>query len=93
MSKELLNELSPEEQGLVQMHRDGLRAIWWGLDDFEQQAQAFEDEYPIKKYDRDKFPEALDRMIYKHDAGYGVSWSEVNYYLNEYCLIEKEDEI
>lgn len=40
----------------------------------------------LKKYDSDKFEDALYEMIRKHDATIGITWDTVDYYLNEYCL-------
>ena len=40
-------------------------------------------------YDKNKFEEALEEMIYKHDACYGITWDTVVFYLKEVCLIKK----
>lgn len=36
-------------------------------------------------YDVDKFQSALERMIFKHNADEGITWSTVSEYLNKYC--------
>ena len=43
-------------------------------------------------YDESKFEEALDRMIHKHDAEYGITWESIKYYLNEMCVKEEQKE-
>lgn len=43
-------------------------------------------------FDESKFEEALDRMIHKHDAEYGITWESIKYYLNEMCVKEEQEE-
>lgn len=43
-------------------------------------------------YDESKFEEALNRMIHKHDAEYGITWESIKYYLNEMCIKEEQKE-
>lgn len=43
-------------------------------------------------FDESKFEEALDRMIHKHDAEYGITWESIRYYLNEMCVKEELEE-
>ena len=43
-------------------------------------------------FDESKFAEALDRMIHKHDAEYGITWESIKYYLNEMCVKEEQEE-
>ena len=80
-------------------------AVWWSVEDFayiaEQEFERKKDKSEFKDfktwrdyYDESKFPEALDRMIHKHDAEYGITWESVKYFLEEMCIKgEKEDEI
>lgn len=45
-------------------------------------------------YDESKFEEALDQMIHKHDAEYGITWESIKFWLNELCVkseIEEEE--
>ena len=86
------NELSPEEQEIVQMYRDGFRAIWWSVDDFESRAQILEDIYVGRKYNREDFQYSLEEMLHHHDANNGITWDTIDEYLDYYCLIQKEDE-
>lgn len=37
--------------------------------------------------------DALERMIQKHDANYGISWETVNYYVQEYGTKKDESEL
>ena len=60
-------------------------SIKWSVEDFTEYEH---DKYTINK---DQAQEALERMIHKHDAIYGISWNEVEYYLSEYGTL-KEDE-
>ena len=85
-----------EEIRLVEHYRNGYRGIYWHVEDFEQQAQIKEDaaidvdpniELPL--YDRDFFQDALERMIYKHDANEGINWYTIDYYLDSYCKIKE----
>lgn len=43
-------------------------------------------------YDESKFEEALDSMIHKHDAEYGITWESVKFYLEEMCRKEEREE-
>lgn len=40
----------------------------------------------LKKYDPDKFQEALEIMIDKHDASIGITWDTIDAYLDDHCL-------
>ena len=61
-------------------------SIKWSVEDFT--------EYEHHKYtiNEEQAQEALERMIRKHDAIYGISWNEVEYYLCEYGTL-KTDEV
>ena len=43
-------------------------------------------------FDESKFEEALDRMVHKHDAEYGITRESIKYYLNEMCVKEEQEE-
>lgn len=75
------------------------RCIIWGVDDFISQAEerwnftkdSFGDIYINATkwqdiYDEAEFEYALEKMIDKHDAEYGISWESINFYLDEFCL-------
>lgn len=81
-----------EEISLIEKYRDGYRGVFWHKDDFEQQAELKEHIFENKDiYDRSKFQDALELMIYKHDASIGINWDVVDYYLETYCLKEDID--
>ena len=69
-------------------------SIAWCIDDFESHAEHIEEIHHDggKVYDRDKFQDALHRMINKHDASIGISWESIQVYLDEYCMIDKGGE-
>lgn len=80
-------QLTPEEQELVDLHRSGSRFISWNTLDFEARATVLESINHEGKtyYEREKFGIALENMIYKHDAGFGINWDTIDYYLDTYC--------
>ena len=59
----------------------GQRCIIWSVDDFIQIAMNKEGNKWKEIYDESLFENALDNMINKHDANYGITWETVNYYL------------
>lgn len=75
----------------------------WSIEDFMYQARLKEGilDIPVedltikeakkilKKYDPEKFQDALETMIHKHDAEIGITWDTISDYLEEYCLIDK----
>ena len=62
-------------------------AVVWGVEDFECQALELERRAGRLLYDRSKFAEALSRMIHKHDATLGITWSTVEIYLDANCKL------
>lgn len=71
------------------------QCIIWSIDDFKGQAEEnwknHIKDYPNATkwedvYDETQFEYALESMIRKHDANYGIGWQTVDYYLDEYCL-------
>ena len=67
---------------------EGMSYIGWSVEDFKYQASNQEDP---SIYDENKFKDALDTMINKHDANIGITWETIDYYLNEHCIKETED--
>lgn len=67
------------------------RSISWSVLDFESQAQQDAGEDWEKVYDKDKFEDALYKMISKSDCNYGTTWTDVSLYLEE-CLKDEEEE-
>jgi len=63
-------------------------SVKWSVEDFTWYEH---DTYTINE---EQAQEALERMIQKHDASYGISWDTVDYYIGEYgTLKESQDEI
>ena len=59
-------------------------SIKWSVEDFTEY------DHPRYTINEDQAQEALERMIRKHDACYGISWETVDYYISEYGTV-KED--
>lgn len=59
-------------------------SVKWCIEDFT--------EYDHSKYtiDADQAQEALERMIYKHDADMGISWYTIEYYISEYGTLKNK---
>ena len=71
----------------------GTNCITWSTEDFKGRAIQIEGEDNWQNvYDESKFQEALDRMIDKHDAELGITWVTVDFWLNELCLKQNENE-
>ena len=71
------------------------KSITWTVEDFEQQAQVYEEQHdlPIGSYfDRSEFEHACETMISKHDANIGITWDTIDYYLGTHCIKEIEEE-
>lgn len=67
----------------LQLMQIDKETIHWIVLDFEFEAQ---DTGYYEKYDSKKFQEALELMIYKHDATAGINLDTIRTYLDEYCL-------
>lgn len=66
----------------------GTDYILWSTEDFRGRAIQKEGEHLWQKvYNENKFQEALETMISKHDASIGINWDTIDYYLNEICKI------
>lgn len=71
----------------------GTKCVVWSTEDFKGRAIQIEGEDNWQNvYDESKFQEALDRMIDKHDAESGITWITVDFWLNELCLKQNENE-
>ena len=64
--------------------------ISWCVEDMEHIAKQQEDNGETL-YDREEFAYALEMAIDNHDASYGITWDTLYHYLEEYCLIEKDE--
>lgn len=58
------------------------RSISWSVNDFKNVAESLSDTY---EFDENKFPSALQKMIYQHDANVGINNDVIQIYLIEYC--------
>ena len=79
----------------IKFNEPGERGVYWSIEDFKSEAKGryprHLEDYPEAKtwedvYDETKFEGALIRMIDKHDANYGISWTTVDFFLDEMCL-------
>ena len=59
-------------------------SVKWSVTDFTQY------DHPTYTINEEQAQEALEMMINNHDANFGISWYQVEYYLSEYGTI-KED--
>ncbi len=75
------------EAEIIRLNKKLKRSITWSVEDFEHQAKCRE-KNGERKYARSHFEEALERMIYKHDANYGICWATIDTYLDDYCQIK-----
>lgn len=81
----------------IHIDDDDLKSITWGVVDFQERASEREEVFQWDNaleekptlYDREKMPDALAQMISKHDDNLGITWSTVDYYLDERCKFEK----
>ena len=67
-------------------------SIRWSVYDFEDIAQQKEKDQNHDLgtiYDRSKFADALHLLGEKHDCNFGITWSDIDHYLDEYCKLPK----
>ena len=67
------------------MEEKYVRTISWSTEDFESRVKDMSGDDWKKIYDSSKFAQALDIMIGDHDANEGISWSTIDYYLDNFC--------
>ena len=56
-----------------------------GWREWEEHDKEYVDTQPYPLYDRSKFREALHRMVEGEDANWGITWQDVEHYLDKYC--------
>ena len=79
------------EKFIDEVKDHAVRSITWSVEDFEHRAKENEPHLESNEcYDKTKFEDTLYRMILSHDANNGIAWDTVDFYLDEYCLKEKE---
>lgn len=76
----LFNELKAEHQKLVdEFDQYQKESIKWSVEDFQDKAK--EIGYTITE---EQAQEALEAMIHHHDCQYGITWNNVEYYVQDY---------
>ena len=68
----------------------GMRPVWWGVEDFHGMAQMNADmarKEVDEMYYESKFMDALERMVMQHDCEHGITWETVSSYLGD-CVKE-----
>ncbi len=74
----------------VKIIKIGRESIRWTKTDFYDEAERVEENRDMPGiYDSDKFQEAVELMIQKHNAEIGITWKTVRCYLDEHCLKDK----
>lgn len=61
-------------------------SIKWSIADFTEY------DHPRYTINKDQAQEALEMMIKHHDANFGISWHQVDYYLSEYGTVREDDD-
>jgi hypothetical protein len=61
-------------------------SIKWSLQDFTEYEHP---RYTINEY---QAQDALERMIDEHDANFGISWSVIHYYIEEYGTVREDND-
>lgn len=61
------------------------RSISWAAEDFAQRAEEEEGDDWRDMYDESKFDNALLLMIKNHDCNNGITWTDIDHYLETYC--------
>jgi hypothetical protein len=78
-----MNYQQKYEQLLAEFEQYKNESVKWSVDDF----LCYNDDYADDGIyiTRERAQEALERMIRKHDAEYGISWQVVEFYFKEYA--------
>jgi hypothetical protein len=82
------------EMDRLHLHCDDSIYIEWGVEDFESRAAEIEEDQEMPKgsiYDRSKFLQALKAMEASHDACLGITWGEIDFFLDQMCLIKQHE--
>ena len=82
IKKGLLSAVNKIEEDIKDNYVLRNYSVTWGILDFVFRAEQLEGKEWKKIYDESKFEEALVEMIRKHDANIGISWVEVEFYLD-----------
>jgi hypothetical protein len=71
------------EELLAEFEQYKRESVKWSVEDFLAYNDTYADEGLYITTERAQ--EALERMIRKHDADWGISWQEVEFYFKEYA--------
>ena len=63
----------------------GENVVIWSVRDFQTKAQSNKGDNWNVYYNENKFQEALNVMMNKHDPMYGITWDTIDFYLDEMC--------
>lgn len=87
--------ISLEDEGghKIHIYPPSIVPLTWSVEDFEAEAEILVGKNWKDIYDESKFEYALFEMIDNHDAEWGINWSSVAFYLNDYCKKEEENEM
>lgn len=87
--------ISLEDEGghKIYIYPPSIVPLTWSVEDFEAEAERLVGENWKDIYDESKFEDALFEMIDNHDAEWGINWSSISFYLNQYCKKEEENEM
>ena len=90
-----INDLGTTIEGVGKIHiyPPSIIPLTWSVEDFEAKAEELVGENWKDIYDESKFEDALFEMIDNHDAEWGINWSSISFYLNQYCKKEEENEM
>ena len=90
-----INDLGTTIEGVGKIHiyPPSIVPLTWSVEDFEAEAEILVGKNWKDIYDESKFEYALFEMIDNHDAEWGINWSSVAFYLNEYCKKKEENEM
>lgn len=77
----------------VKLEKPLVYTMGWTVEDFEHRAAELEKDTEGGKplYDTNKFEGALHSMVDNHDANLGITWNTIDFWLDEMCLLEEED--
>ena len=91
---DLGTDLNDEERHKIYIYPPTIKPIAWSTEDFKWAATTFgSDENWEEVYDESKFEYALQRMIEKHEAEFGITWDTIDFYLDKYCRKEVKNEV
>ena len=61
------------------------KSVVWNEEDFENRSKHNHKDNWKNIYDKYKFDYALTLMVFNHDANLGITWKDVDFWLDEVC--------